>query len=159
MAEPTEPIFFGSRRKSALGVALCLGTVSLGWWFTTFGDTVRRSAEFYGVLGWLLIVLFGLLGSAWLASLIIPHRLWIEHDGFSVKRAWSGKKRYRWGEIEDIFVHYNRGSSMVVWRDKKSNGSLTRTLFGCDNWLPGGWELSPDEIAGELNYLREQHRC
>lgn len=158
MTETTEPIFFGSRRKSALGVALCLGAVSVGWWFTTSGDTVRRSAEFYHLLGWLLIVLFGLSGLAWLASLIVPHRLWIEHDGFSVKRAWSGKKRYRWGEIEDIFVHYNRGSSMVVWRERKSSGGLTRTLFGCDNWLPSGWELSPEEIAGELNYLRAQQR-
>ena len=158
MTEPLEPTFFGSRRKSAFGVAGCLGAVTLGWWFTTLGDTVRRSAEFHDLLGWLLIVLFGMFGLAWLASLIFPHCLWIEDDGFSVKTAWSRKKRYRWAEIDDIFVHRNRGSSMVILREEKSSGSLTRMFFDCDNWLPGGWELSPDELAGELNYLREQHR-
>lgn len=135
-----------------------MGAVSLGWWFTTLGDTVRRSAEFYDVLGWVLICLFGFFGLAWMASLIVPHRLWVEHGGFSVKRAWSRQRHYRWDEIEDIYVYRHRGSGIVAWKVKNNRGGLTRTIFGCDNWLPGGWELSPDEIAGELNWLREQHR-
>ncbi len=155
MANPIEASFRGSRRKSALGTALSLGVLSLGWWFTTWGDTVRRSAEYYDLLGWLLIVLFSVFGLDWLASLLVPHRLWVEDDGFSVKRAWSRRTRYYWTDIEDIFVYGQHGSGIVVWKNTASRSGLTRALFGCDEWLPGGWELSPEELASELNYLRE----
>ncbi|MES2699582.1 MAG: DUF6585 family protein [Pseudomonadota bacterium] len=149
--------YFGSRRKAGLASAGCSAFVVLGYWFTKSGDTFRHSAEYYNVLGWITIIAGSLFGLAWLASFIMPHRLVIEESGFSYKRALSKLKHFRWDDIEEIWVFSRHGSGIVVWKNKRDTGSITRALSGHDGWLPGGWEMSPEELACELRSAKERH--
>jgi hypothetical protein len=157
VAQANSPTFVGSRWKAGLGAVASLGLVLLGWWFTESPATVRHSTTYYDVLGWLLIGLSGLGALAFLVSLLIPQRLWLERDGFSFQRAWTRKKHYRWGDIDEIWVHYQRASGSIVWKNKYPNGGILRSTFGFDGWLPGAWTTSAEELASELRLAKAHH--
>jgi hypothetical protein len=110
-------------------------------------------------IGWLTIIFAVPMSIAWLASFFVPARLWIDHDGFSFETVWRKRTLRRWKDIDRLWVLHQRGSSLVVWTNKCPTRGITKTFFGCDEWLPPGWTLSAEEIEGELNVAKERYEA
>ncbi|HZV58040.1 MAG TPA: hypothetical protein VFF89_10215 [Sphingobium sp.] len=149
-------MYEGSRKRAAYGVAGCLIAILVGWLIAHSDGTSRTPASVQHAVGWLTIILFGLFGLMSGTALLVPPRLWIEKDGFTFKTPWREKKYRRWQDINEIWVLNQQRISFVVWTTNAQSGGLTRSTFGYDETLRGGWAASAEEIAYELNVAKER---
>lgn len=138
------------------GGAGCLIAILVGWLLAHGDSTPRTPASVQHAIGWLTIILFGLFGSMSATALLSPPRLWIEQDGFTFKTPWRRRKYRRWQDIDQIWVLYQQRTSFVVWTIADQSGGLTRSTFGYDETLRGGWAASSEEIVYELNVAKER---
>jgi hypothetical protein len=146
----------GSRQKAALLLIGCLGAMGVGWLLTRSTETPTRPAGWHHLVGWLNIALFGGCGLVGIEMLIRPRRLIIESDSFTAKILWQ-TKRYFYEDIDEIWVRYTGAAASVVWTSKKNAGGLGRTMWGFDRSLPGGWAITPEELAAELRSAKERY--
>ena len=153
------PFCVTSRRRAALVTLGGVACVAGGWLLTKGTGTTRTSVPIQHAIGWLTIMFAIPMSIAWLVSFFIPARLWIEHDGFSFETFWRKRTILRWNDIDRLWVLHQRGSSLVVWTNKRPASGITNTFFGCDGWLPPGWTLSAGEIEGELNVAKDRYEA
>jgi len=146
---------YGSRWKAGVFFLVCLAFVGVGWWLVRLG-TIRTE-----VIGWLSIGVFGAFALLWLIAIIVPNKLTIHPDGFSVKQWFLPDKPYKFDDIAALGVSRRQRIPMVVWTYKNRSevlGSVKAALGqpnDYDAYLPVGWQVSSERIAQQITLARQ----
>lgn len=76
--------------------------------------------------------------------------------GFQIKHPWAVARHYSWTEIDRVWALHSGKYSWVVWtyRDR-SRAPKLKIATGYDGCLKGAWTFSADEVADELNRVRQ----
>lgn len=158
MSSPTSAttLYQGSRRKAAVAALCGVGFLLVGWYLLNVERPIRHSAEYYHVIGWGTIVLFGAFLLPTMVWLLRPPSVSIDGTGFVVRQLW-GARRYWWADIDDVWAHYHGSRSWVVWTLKeRRNRPWWRLMRKYDGILSGHWDCSAEEIAWEMNAARDR---
>ena len=158
MSSPTSAttLYQGSRRKAAVAALCGVGFLLVGWYLLNVERPIRHSAEYYHVIGWGTIVLFGAFLLPTMVWLLRPPSVSIDGTGFAVRQPW-GARRYWWADIDDVWAHYHGSRSWVVWTLKeRRNRPWWRLMRKYDGILSGHWDCSAEEIAWEMNAARDR---
>ncbi len=111
--------------------------------------------------GWLGGALFGIAAVTCFLQLSPRFAgLVLQRKSFSIQ---AGLKRqtWRWDEVGDFFVGSVGRSEAVVFdrRDRQAMGDarqMVGKIRGYDHWVPGSYEMPPEELARYLNRWRER---
>lgn len=113
------------RTRSSRDLMLLLLSISftlVGWWM----------ADSEPVCGWLCVVIFGLTTPILLVAFVTGGtELRLDGDGFERGNVF-GRKRYRWNEIEPLYIYRVRGGRFLAVKYLPGKGARTvmRDVFG-----------------------------
>lgn len=149
-APPTAILYRGSRRKAALAVLCCVGLIAVGLALINTQPEARHSSRSH-FAGWVSISFFASYLPIALSRAIFPPTLIIDTLGFAVIRPWA-RRYFFFSDVNDIWVHYHRDYSWVVWTLRNRRDRPWWRLTGkYDGLLSGPWDCTAEEIAWEMN--------
>jgi hypothetical protein len=154
---PIGTAFVASRVKSAVLTLCSTAFVVLGLFMIHQRDLRPQFA------GWLSILFFGACSILWLGGIVVPTRLIITAEGFSVKRLLFPERKYAWEKIDRLWAMQRPIAPMVVWTYKERPKLLARgkSAVGQPNGYDGGlspvWRISAAHLAAKLKAQRTRN--
>lgn len=107
------------------------------------------------------IGLFAIL--AW--QLVRPARLVLDEKGVTFTSSFGASSNIPWRDVEKFFVLYpgaplKTGNRLIAWNLKakaRSHTALARINrnIGADGALPDSWAVSADDLANQLNRMKQ----
>jgi hypothetical protein len=110
--------------------------------------------------GWLAFGLFGIASATCFASLIPAcAHLALDREGFTMRSMFT-RRRHRWADVQPFYTGFVNRTETVVYNIADPNTrSAARAkigdIRGYDYWLPGGYGMTPADLAAYLNEWRE----
>lgn len=75
------------------------------------------SPQYWDVVGFVTIAAFGILSVLYAPALVVPDRLIIDDDGFTLRTFWRGDRHFSWAHIKSVRADWNLVSQphFFVW--------------------------------------------
>jgi hypothetical protein len=152
VAEPTERVLVGSRRKAAGYLAAALALLALDVLLIRSGHSARVH-----VRGWLILPLLALGVFALAISVVRPGRVRLTPQNLSVISSLGTTRVIAWRDIESFSLWGRRRGTMVTYRfllERRPTDLMTRinSRTGVDGSLPSSLlEITPDQLLSLVN--------
>lgn len=158
MSVPQSPQYYyeASRREAVICVLIGVAFILVGWVLIRGTGTSRYPAEVQHAVGWTVVLLVGATLPFVVMWAFRPALFTFDAVGFQIKHPWAAARHYSWAEIDRVWALHSGKSSWVVWtfRDRSCAPKL-KVATDYDGCLMGAWTFSADEVANELNRVRQ----
>jgi len=153
--EPT--VLTSSRAKQCVFLCISLASVAIALLVPSSGS------DSWATWRWACGIFFGLGVVVFAISLLRPHRLFLDGEGFTITGGVMLKSwRYSWTDIERFKPFQVSAASVLVGFDfcpaferSKVFGPVNRAL-GVDAALPGSWPMPTARMVEFLNDYRDR---
>ena len=139
-----------SRSKAAIGLIGCLAFVAISVFAEQSGDT-NWKLQAGGIF-------FGLCALTFVAMLMRPHRLRLDHEGFSLSGGLTrSPRKIGWRDVGEFYVRpLSRGARMVAFKYAEGATIPFGGVLGKSGGIPGVWPDGPEALVYLLNNYRDK---